>query len=75
MLGAGRRTGETCEQLWGQTKPPAKVARYMALPKFIDFVEGVLDGITAAKARGFVRQLAAMQRLTEAKLGASGGRG
>ncbi|KAF6249657.1 hypothetical protein COO60DRAFT_942889 [Scenedesmus sp. NREL 46B-D3] len=42
LPGAGRRVGETCEQLWAQLKPLTSITRYMARPNHQDCIDDFL---------------------------------
>jgi hypothetical protein len=52
--GTGRRVGENCEQFWAMIKPFTSIARYMAKPHYLDFVEDGIFRIACGRQARFV---------------------
>lgn len=67
--GAGRRVGETCEQLWAQLKPLTSVTRYMAKPNYLDCIDDFLRFVAAARLAEFVPFMVEQHRSLVRKLG------
>jgi hypothetical protein len=70
--GAGRKVGETCEQLWAQLKPLTSITRYMAKPNYQDCIDDFLGFVAAARLADFVPFMVGQHRSLVRKLGESG---
>ncbi|WIA32923.1 hypothetical protein OEZ86_006092 [Tetradesmus obliquus] len=68
LPGAGRRVGETCEQLWAQLKPLTSVTRYMAKPNYLDCIDDFLRFVAAARLAEFVPFMVEQHRSLVRKL-------
>ena len=67
--GAGRRVGETCEQLWAQLKPLTSITRYMAKPNYQDCIDDFLGFVAAARLEEFVPFMVGQHKSLVRKLG------
>jgi hypothetical protein len=60
--GTGRRVGENCEQFWAMIKPFTSIARYMAKPHYLDFVEDGICRIACERQARFVQLMLELDR-------------
>jgi hypothetical protein len=67
--GAGRKVGETCEQLWAQIKPLTSITRYMAKPYYQDCIDDFLGFVAASRLAEFVPFMVGRHRSLVRKLG------
>ncbi|KAF6253650.1 hypothetical protein COO60DRAFT_1703723 [Scenedesmus sp. NREL 46B-D3] len=68
LPGAGRRVGETCEQLWAQLKPLTSITRYMAKPNYQDCIDDFLGFVAAARLEEFVPFMVGQRKSLVCKL-------
>lgn len=67
--GAGRRVGETCEQLWAQAKSLTSQTRYMATPNYLDCWDDFMGYTAYTRLKGFVSFMVEQHRTVVRKLG------
>lgn len=67
--GTGRRVGENCEQFWAMIKPFTSIARYMAKPHYLDFVEDGIFYIACERQARFVELMQDQHSSLRKKLG------
>lgn len=69
IVGAGRRVGETCEQLWAQAKALTSLTRYMAKHNYLDCWDDFFGFVASNKMADFVPFMLAQHRGAYRKLG------